>query len=227
MTETTLWPDRVFDRRSRPDQLVLVGSDGTRHRMSPGRWHGKVARAEQDLLRRADQPVLDVGCGPGRHAAVLTRWGIPVLGIDSSRAAVLEARRRGAPAKHVSVFDEVPRSGEWGTILLLDGNVGIGGDPSRLLHRCGQILRANGRVLLETEPPLRSGRRWQVRVEFEDASGDLEGPWFPWAIVSASQLSQIATEGGFDVEDIWCSSGRWFAELVRHPSWPEVRSLSA
>jgi len=42
-----------------------------------------------------------------------------------------------------SVFDALPAEGRWHTALLADGNVGIGGDPIRLLSRLrGLIARA-------------------------------------------------------------------------------------
>lgn len=43
---------------------------------------------------RAGQPVLDLYCGPGRHALALARRGIRVTGVDRSPALLAEARRR-------------------------------------------------------------------------------------------------------------------------------------
>ena len=38
--------------------------------------------------------ILDLACGPGRHAAELTRWGGQVVGFDLSRAMLRRARER-------------------------------------------------------------------------------------------------------------------------------------
>ncbi len=38
--------------------------------------------------------ILDLACGPGRHAAELTRWGGQVVGFDLSRAMLRRARKR-------------------------------------------------------------------------------------------------------------------------------------
>lgn len=43
-------------------------------------------------------PVLDVGCGTGDLSLVLARRGLEVLGVDSSDAAIAEARARAAAA---------------------------------------------------------------------------------------------------------------------------------
>jgi SAM-dependent methyltransferase len=67
--------------------------------------------------------VLDVGCGPGRHIAALVGAGQIALGISVSAAAVMAARRRGAPARRVSILAPVPGAGWWMTALLLDGNI--------------------------------------------------------------------------------------------------------
>jgi hypothetical protein len=55
------------------------------------------------------------------------------LGVDLLPVAVELARGRGARAIVGSIFDELPGSGTWQSALLLDGDVGIGGAPARLL----------------------------------------------------------------------------------------------
>lgn len=61
------------------------------------------AEAEQaiDLIEQLVQPadgahILDVGCGRGRHARVLTRRGYRVTGLDLSARSIEQARRRTA-----------------------------------------------------------------------------------------------------------------------------------
>ena len=103
-------------------------------------------------------PVLDVGCGPGRIVAALAAEGRIALGVDPSPAAIAEAARR-APRAAPSVFDPLPGERRWGTVLLLDGNVGIGGDPVALLARAAWLLRPGGVVVAEVDPPGRPGAR--------------------------------------------------------------------
>lgn len=97
-------------------------------------------RGGPDGARALRGTVLDVGCGPGRLVAELAARGRPALGIDVSEAAVAHTARLGGQALRRSVFEPLPGEGRWDTALLLDGNVGIGGDPAALLHRMAQLL---------------------------------------------------------------------------------------
>ena len=110
--------------------------------------------------------MLDIGCGPGRfvHAAIMA--GHLTLGIDISATAVRIAQEHGLPVLRRSVFQDLPGEGTWGTALLIDGNIGIGGDPAALLRRCAELVRDDdGRVLVEThpEPTARPGVRRGAR----------------------------------------------------------------
>ncbi len=162
------------------------------------------------MLERATGPVLDVGCGPGRHVEALVSAGTEVLGIDSSNQAVRTARRRGAPVVRTSVFGAVPDIGRWRTALLLDGNIGIGGDERVLLERVAELLAPGGCVLAELSPPTARPGRFRARVE------RVGGPsaWFPWASVTASGIGAVADAVGYVVDDVWELGGRWFVELV-------------
>src|SRR5207253_2151277 len=108
---------------------VLRADDGTSSALALGRWLGTPPLEEQRLLSRVESPVLDVGCGPGRHTLALAQRGVVVLGVDVAPSAVAVARERAVAVLERSVFDRLPGERRWATALLLDGNVGIGGSP--------------------------------------------------------------------------------------------------
>src|SRR4051812_40200092 len=116
-------------------------------------WTSDEAPGDAGLLERCRGPVLDVGCGPGRLAAGLLARGLPALGVDIAPSAVAQARARGATALLRSVYERLPGEGRWTTVLLADGNVGIGGDPYRLLSRVGELLAPAGALLVEVGGP--------------------------------------------------------------------------
>ncbi len=180
----------------------MVAGDGQR-------WVGPAAPEDERLLDRVVAPVLDVGCGPGRHLLALARRGIDGLGLDVTPSAVRLARSRGAAVVEGSIFEGVPRSGTWGTALLLDGNIGIGADPVALLVRVAAVLRPGGRILVELGPPGTGGGTERARVDHDSHTG----PWFDWIVVDAGSIGAITAEAGLDVVTSWHAAGRWFAQI--------------
>jgi SAM-dependent methyltransferase len=190
---------------------VLRAPDGGVLAARTHRWLGPLTPEDDVVLARAVPPVLDVGCGPGRHVLALAERGVVALGIDITPAAIELALRRGAPVLARSVFDRVPGAGRWASALLLDGNLGIGGEPSSLLERVASLLGPGGTVLVEVDPPGTPTRAEIARCDI----GSVEGPWFAWTSVAADEVSAPAAAAGLLVEDIWPTGDRWFGALRR------------
>jgi SAM-dependent methyltransferase len=195
----------------RPPDVLLRADSGEVLTLDTGRWHDEATEEEQDLLATVNGPVLDVGCGPGRLVVALARRGVPALGIDSSPFAVATAIDRGAAALQRDVFGPLPGEGRWATVLLFDGNVGIGGDPVRLLARCRRLAWKTGQVVVEVEPPGTGHRTLRARLERDGE----RSATFPWSLVSADAIGPLAGEAGLTVESTdRTTSGRWFARLA-------------
>jgi SAM-dependent methyltransferase len=176
--------------------------------LDPHRWLAPPTAIDRDVLATVAGPVLDVGCGPARHVRALLDRGVPALGIDVSPAALRLARRRGATVLRRSVFDRVPAAGRWITVLLLDGSIGIGGDPAPLLRRAGTLLADGGTVLVEVAAPDVPSRLVTVRL-------DGNGPAFRWARVGIDGLAALAEATGLAVGRTAAVGGRWFGWLTR------------
>jgi SAM-dependent methyltransferase len=189
--------------------LAVRLDDGRSHVLDVARWVGPVTAADETVLARAAGPVLDVGCGPGRHVHALARRGVLALGVDASGDAVRLARRRGAPVVEASIFGDVPGAGRWASALLLDGSIGIGGAPVRLLRRVRKLLVPGGRVLVELEPPGTPTRAARARME----DGDGWSAAFPWALVGTDAIDGLARAAGLRRTERWRHDDRWFAEL--------------
>ena len=197
----------------RPDERLRVRfSDGATHWLPLDRWLGAATPEECAALERVAGPVLDVGCGAGRHVIELQRRRVPVLGVDVVPHAVEIARRRGGAVLQRSVFAPLPGEGRWASALLLDGNVGIGGDPVRLLARCRRLLAPRGRVVVEVDPP---GSGWRRLSACLERAGRRSAP-FAWAVVGADAIASLSGPAGLTLAMMTLtSSGRRFAHLER------------
>jgi SAM-dependent methyltransferase len=205
---------RVLRRAARsastPVDLVGSGSGATVMRLDASHWYAYPRPGDEALLSACTAATLDVGCGPGRLVKALARKGISALGIDISPEAVRQARRRGATVNLVDVFGDVPGVGRWGHVLLADGNIGIGGDPVRLLRRCRSLLAPSASVVAEFGRP--GSETWSRPVRLRHR-GEVSAAFW-WAAVSVDDLAGLASEAGLRVLSVWNGQGRWFASLT-------------
>ncbi|MDG9700947.1 class I SAM-dependent methyltransferase [Streptomyces sp. DH37] len=193
--------------------LFLRRSDGWLLPLEVERWCAGADEADRTVLRRCTGAVLDIGCGPGRLVAALTELGRPALGVDTAPAAVSRTRERGGAALCRSVFEPLPGEGRWGSALLIDGNIGMGGDPAALLARVRQLLAPGGLLLAEAAPAEVEER---VQVRLDDGSGarpERHAPLFPWARLGRTALRALAGREGWTVVEEWSAYGRFFLSL--------------
>jgi SAM-dependent methyltransferase len=201
---------REFDRGLLGQQCWLELANGDRVDLPVDRWTDGCELGDSVLLDACGGPTLDIGCGPGRLTAALTRRGVMTLGVDSSPTAVRLTQERGAVALRRDVFQPLPGEGRWHHALLADGNIGIGGDPVALLDRTRDLIAPDGDVLVELEPPGHGLRREAVRL----LPGN-PGPWFGWAWLGADAVAAVALRAGFRVDWTTSRGHRWFARLER------------
>ena len=207
-------PDELYARALMGGTPLRVrGSDGSLRRLPLDAWLAVAGAVDERLVARAVGPVLDVGCGPGRHVRALAVRGVVALGVDVSPEALHLARARGATVLEASIFDGIPGAGEWRTALLIDGNIGIGGDPATLLRRIATLLSPSGQVLVEVDAPGVGLETVRLRLEDEQRHGH----WFDWARVGAEAIGGPAAQAGLRVRESWEDEGRWFAALELAP----------
>ena len=199
MTTTTLrhiGTAHAMDQAFAGAPCHFIAHNGTARLLNVQQWR---AEPDNDELRLFVDPcrgtTLDIGCGPGRLAAALSGRGISAMGIDVSSEAIRQARDRGAVAIRRDVFANVPGEGRWDFALLADGNLGIGGDPVRLLRRAADLVRPGGDIIAEVDPAGTGIVRAHVRLRV----GERMTAPFAWANVGIDSIDAVATAAGLIV----------------------------
>lgn len=190
--------------------LGLMTSSGQHVELDMVRYLADANAADATVLERCVGPVLDVGCGPGRIVGALTEAGVSALGVDIADAAVEITLRRGALALARDIFSRLPGEGRWRTVLVLDGNCGIGGDVPALLRRLIELTSDDGVMIVEAATTV-PGTDDVLTASF--STDDADGPTFPWAIASADVLLAYAEQVGLALVQRWSHSDRDFLML--------------
>jgi SAM-dependent methyltransferase len=180
--------------------------------MDFARWNGAADRVDVALLGSVRGPVLDVGCGPARMVRAALAMGLEVLGLDVSPTAVELGLAAGLPMYEGSVFQPLPGEGLWHTVLLVDGNVGIGGDVARLLSRCAELMSLDGELMVELNSDSHRDHTYTGRLV------DIHGAYsesFPWAEVGLAGITRRTADAGLTLRQAWTAGGRRFCRLTK------------
>jgi SAM-dependent methyltransferase len=183
--------------------------------------------------------VLDVGCGPGRHAHALARRGMEVVGVDISRRFVALAES-GAPPGATFVRGDarcLTYSGEFdAAISLCQGGFGLaGGEDGVVLGGLVRALRPGG-VAAVSAFSAYFQVRWledsdtfdadtgvnHERTTIKDENG-VDADFDLWTTCfTPRELRLLAAGAGAEVEHLWSVTpgdyGRHPPD-VAHPEW--------
>lgn len=143
-------------------------------------------------------PVLDLGAGAGRASLYLQKRGLAVTAVDASPGAVEVCRRRGVADARLGDVNDPPADQAWGAVLLLCGNLGLGGSwegNRRLLGRLAE-LTGPGAVLVGDSVNPDGPPRVVLRLRYRG----LVTPWWPQYNIPARQMSALVDGTGWRME---------------------------
>ena len=174
----------------------------------------EVAFLVDALGLEAGERVLDVGCGPGRHALALARRGIEVVGVDLSEDFVALAREAAAkeelPARFeiLDVRDLTYDRQFDAAVCLCQGGFGLlgGRDEPAVFERISSALRPGGRLALTAFSAAFAARFLEDGETFDPATGVLH------------ERATVRNEDGLEkVFDVWttCFTARELELLAR------------
>jgi SAM-dependent methyltransferase len=172
----------------------------------------------------AGDRVLDVGCGPGRHALALAARDVEVLGVDLSPdfvdLATAAAVAAGVPAKF-AVLDVRALAYEGAfdaAICLCQGGFGLlgGHDEVDVFHRIVRAVRSGGGLAVSAFHAPFAIRHLEAGEDFDPATGVLhevamvrneageEQPFDLWTTCfTARELGLLARTAGVAVDGIY------------------------
>jgi SAM-dependent methyltransferase len=189
-----------------------VSCDGSDERVLPleaMRWRAPADEVDQLVISRCRGPVLDLGCGPGRMVQALNESGVSAFGVDMSAIAVKVAiaRRAGHPGE---ISRTVPAEGRWGTVPLMDGNIGIDGDVAAVLQRCRTLLMPGGCIIVEVDsrPTWHQTQRMRPTADRPGYSAELT-----WTRIGVAALRRLAVPLDLLVVEEWTADRRAFLAL--------------
>ncbi|HKC51998.1 MAG TPA: class I SAM-dependent methyltransferase [Myxococcota bacterium] len=194
----------------------------------------EVAFVERQLPLEEFPALLDVCCGPGRHANPLAARGYRVLGVDANAEVVARAEREAPSGASFHLLDmrALDSLGErFDGVTNLWHSFGYFDDATNqaVLRQMGARLRPGGRLLIDlynrdhiaTLPLFEtyerggklvkssrswSGRRHKVELAY-DAGGRDE---FEWRLYTPSELTALAAAAGLRVR-LSCA---WFRDSL-------------
>ncbi|QHQ35914.1 class I SAM-dependent methyltransferase [Algicella marina] len=207
-----------YHNGERNRRLMIHRDDGFCEPLPPAAFFADAPLPhEADILGSPTGPVLDIGCGAGRHLLWLRERGIAATGLDVSSGALETCRLRGCRdvlRADVLAPGALHGLGPFATILLFGQNIGLGVTPrgvGALLRTLAPLLTPEGRIVFTSvdtrlrkqiahvtyrQANVAAGRppgHNRFRLEYDGTFG----PWFDWLYLGPEKAAKLAATCGF------------------------------
>ncbi|GAA2481704.1 class I SAM-dependent methyltransferase [Winogradskya humida] len=218
-------PGVAYEVIERDDGMVTV-NDVAKYLVPAPEWNP----VERLACERAHGRVLDVGCGPGRHAVQLMTQGLMVIGLEPSPGAAAVARARDVTVVEGTVRGLEAEIGTFDTILLGGQNIGLLENPESapgLLRKLAGRGRSGASLLgvsmdfAKMRNPVhrdyaernRSAGRLAGQQRFRVRDGRLATPWFDYLMPSPAELEALCVDTPWRVHEFVTDGPHYLAHL--------------
>ena len=203
--ERDAWGDALVDHlrgRWTPLPELEIHAGGVGDAMHP-EWFFRGFEAwdwwERELLPLAERsPALDLGAGAGRAALWLQERGVDVTAVDASPGAVDVCRARGVVDARVGDLNDPPTDKRWRLIVLLCGNLGLGGSfegNRRLLKRLAEVAAPDALLVGDTVDP-RGDAEVGLRIWYRGSAT----PWWRQYNIPVREVHDLVEGTGWAIE---------------------------
>ncbi|MFC6974999.1 class I SAM-dependent methyltransferase [Halomicroarcula sp. GCM10025709] len=217
----------AFEVIERDDGFVECPAGPELYFSTPDEWSALGHAA----VEWAEGHVLDVGCGPGRHALALQERGHDVTGIDLSPGAIGVARDRGVEdVQRYDVADAADLDGLFDSAVLLGNNFGLVGSAERAPEVLGSLAEATTDAAtliassldpLDTDDPAhlnyhernRDRDRLPGRIRIRTRYRQYIGEWHDYLHAAPETMRDLVEETRWTVDAVEREGPRYVAKL--------------
>ncbi len=181
-------------------------------------------------------PLLDLGCGNGRHMELAASMGYECVGVDASEGMLAAARRRLGTAGSLVRGDAraVPLGPMAAAVVLCVAvlhHVRDGPDRARAVLEVARAMRPGGHALLSVWALDDPGVAARARARAEAAGGDGRDLLVPWRAspggqvdryyraIGADELAALCDHAGLEVRWAGDRGGNHVVSAVRPLDW--------
>ncbi|MCB2171309.1 class I SAM-dependent methyltransferase [archaeon] len=148
------------------------------------------------LFPSPPRTVLDVGCGTGMLAGLLSEAGYKVVGIDLSDVAVQKCRARGIEAYQQDLAEKLQFSDNTFDCILMSEVIEHLVDPIQVLKELRRVLKINGVMVITTPNSSFITRRFRYLI---GKSSTETQNFSHLRFFSADFLKRVVTSAGFSI----------------------------
>ncbi|MHA2029905.1 MAG: class I SAM-dependent methyltransferase, partial [Candidatus Kariarchaeaceae archaeon] len=175
------------------------------------KWH----KDDLELLKFVKEPILDIGCGAGRHSLYLQEKGFDVMALDNSPKAIKVCQERGIKKTKIgSIFGLTKLKDTYSTFLMFGNNINLAGSyygNIGFFQELTRLANENARIIGTYRSPVPTNAQYHldyheinrtygnpigqtvIRVRYKH----LYSQWVPFYLPTQQEFREILNKSGW------------------------------